>query len=79
MRRIFCMALLLLGAAILLSASFSINSSRAADSSKIAIAYHGCSCWDILNHAAELKPVYSSEGCIRKRPIWIKSEKAKPV
>ena len=42
MKRIFYMALLLLGAAVLLSAGFSINSSRAADSSKITIAYSGC-------------------------------------
>ena len=36
-------------------------------------------CWDTLIHAAELIPVYRSEGGIRKRPIWIKSEKAKPA
>jgi hypothetical protein len=41
MKRILCAALLLLGAVILLSMSFSINSSRAADSPKIAIAYGG--------------------------------------
>jgi hypothetical protein len=41
MKRIFYTALLLLGAAILLSTSFSINSSRAADGAKIAIAYTG--------------------------------------
>ncbi len=41
MKRIFYMALLLLGAAVLLSTGFSINSSRAADSPKIAIAYSG--------------------------------------
>ncbi|HTY61037.1 MAG TPA: hypothetical protein VMG30_02150 [Acidobacteriota bacterium] len=41
MKRFAFTALLLLGAAILLSTSFSINSSRAADSPKIAIAYSG--------------------------------------
>jgi hypothetical protein len=41
MKRIIYTALLLLGAAILLSTSFSFNSSRAADSSKITIAYTG--------------------------------------
>jgi hypothetical protein len=41
MKRILFTALLLLGAAILLSTSFSVNSSRAADDSKIAIAYSG--------------------------------------
>ncbi|MBN1571425.1 MAG: hypothetical protein JXA73_26555 [Acidobacteria bacterium] len=42
MKRVFYIALLFLGAAILLSTSLSIDSSRAADVSKIAIAYSGC-------------------------------------
>jgi len=42
MKRILYTALLFLGAAILLSTSFSVNSSRAADGSKITIAYSGC-------------------------------------
>ena len=42
MKRILCMALFFLGAVILLSTSFSINNSRAADNSKITIAYSGC-------------------------------------
>ncbi len=41
MKRVFYTALLFLGAAILLSTSLSIDSSRAADAPKIAIAYSG--------------------------------------
>jgi hypothetical protein len=39
MKRILCVALLLLGAAVLLSVGPSISSIRAEDSAKIAIAY----------------------------------------
>jgi hypothetical protein len=39
MKRIFYAALMFLGAAILLSASFSVRNTRAADSTKITIAY----------------------------------------
>jgi hypothetical protein len=41
MKKIVCSAFLFLGAAILLSIGFSIDSSRAADSPKITIAYSG--------------------------------------
>jgi hypothetical protein len=41
MKRIFYIALIFLGAVVLLSAGASIDSSRAADISKIAIAYSG--------------------------------------
>ena len=41
MKRVVYTALLILSAAILLSTGISINSSRAADSNKIAIAYSG--------------------------------------
>ncbi len=41
MKRILYIALLFLGAAVLMSTAISVNSSRAADSSKIAIAYSG--------------------------------------
>jgi hypothetical protein len=39
MKRYFCIALLFLSATILLSIGISVDSSRAADSTKIAIAY----------------------------------------
>ena len=42
MKRILFTALLFLGAAILLSTSFSVNSTRAADNAKITVAYSGC-------------------------------------
>ena len=41
MKRIFHIALFFLGAAVLLSTAISVNSSRAADNNKIAIAYSG--------------------------------------
>ena len=42
MKKVLCMALIAFGAAVLLSTSFSVNSSRAADGAKITIAYTGC-------------------------------------
>jgi len=42
MKRILYMALLCLGVAVLLTTGLSVNSSSAADSPKIAIAYSGC-------------------------------------
>jgi hypothetical protein len=42
MKKVFVFALLFLSAAALLSIGFSIDSSRAADNNKIAIAYSGC-------------------------------------
>ncbi len=42
MKRILFAVLLFLGATILLSTNFSVNSTRAADDPKIAIAYSGC-------------------------------------
>lgn len=42
MKRIFYTALFFVAAAILLSTSFPVNNSRAADTSKIAIAYSSC-------------------------------------
>lgn len=42
MKRFLYIALLFLSAAVLLSIGFPVDSSRAADSTKIAIAYSGC-------------------------------------
>jgi hypothetical protein len=39
MKKTFCLTLLFLGAAILFSIGFTIDDSRAADSSKITVAY----------------------------------------
>jgi hypothetical protein len=39
MKKVLCMTFLFISAAILLSIGISVDSSRAADSSKIAIAY----------------------------------------
>ncbi|MDM7994802.1 MAG: hypothetical protein QUT30_03850 [Acidobacteriota bacterium] len=41
MKRILHITLFILGAAVLLSTAISVNSSRAADNNKIAIAYSG--------------------------------------